>query len=148
VTELVGEPGVLFDDAARTRIRSELTSTLFVEAGAGSGKTTALVARIVRLLAAGDAELAQIAAITFTEAAAAELRLKLYGALLASDAPDLVAKSSNIDDATITTIHGFAQRILAEHPIEAGLPLNFEVADQIASSVAFEERFAGFLDDL
>src|ERR1700733_9228431 len=67
----------LADQADRDRIAADLGSTLFVEAGAGSGKTTALVGRIVCLLAAGGVELADIAAITFTEAAAAELRQKL-----------------------------------------------------------------------
>jgi hypothetical protein len=107
-----------------------------------------LVGRIVQLLATRKATLDEIAAITFTEAAAAELRLRLYDALLKSGDEVLVAMSSEIDDATITTIHGFAQRLLAEHPIEAGLPLHFEVADEIASSLAFEERFAAFLDEL
>jgi ATP-dependent helicase/nuclease subunit A len=138
----------LSDGADRERIAADLASTLFVEAGAGSGKTTALVGRIVRLLAAGGVELAEVAAITFTEAAAAELRQKLYRALRESDSEELRAKASEIDDATITTIHGFAQRLLAEHTIEAGLPLHFEVTDEITATVAFEERFAGFLDDL
>jgi ATP-dependent helicase/nuclease subunit A len=139
---------VLADKADRDRIATDLASTLFVEAGAGSGKTTALVGRIVCLLASGGVELAEIAAITFTEAAAAELRQKLYRALRESDDEGLRAKASEIDDATITTIHGFAQRLLAEHTIEAGLPLHFEVTDEITATVAFEERFASFLDDL
>ena len=46
----------------------------FVEAGAGTGKTTALVTRIVELIAAGALQMERLAAITFTEAAAAELR--------------------------------------------------------------------------
>jgi ATP-dependent helicase/nuclease subunit A len=139
---------MLADRSDRDRISADLASTLFVEAGAGSGKTTALVGRIVCLLASGGVELADIAAITFTEAAAAELRQKLYRALRESDDEALRAKASEIDDATITTIHGFAQRLLAEHTIEAGLPLHFEVTDEITATVAFEERFASSLDDL
>lgn len=69
------------DHAARARIASELGETLFVEAGAGSGKTTMLVARIVALLAGGQAEMGGLAAITFTEAAAAELRERVRQAL-------------------------------------------------------------------
>ena len=69
------------DWAARDRIASELEETLFVEAGAGSGKTTMLVARIVALLAGGRAEMGGLAAITFTEAAAAELRERVRQAL-------------------------------------------------------------------
>ena len=62
------------DQAARDRITTALDRTLFVEAGAGSGKTTALVDRIVALITTGTAEMRGIAAITFTEKAAAELR--------------------------------------------------------------------------
>ena len=56
------------------RLRTELNTTFFVEAGAGTGKTTALVTRIVELIAAGALQMERLAAITFTEAAAAELR--------------------------------------------------------------------------
>ena len=62
------------DQAARDRIATDLDTTLFVEAGAGSGKTTALVGRVVALVASGTVELRTIAAITFTEKAGAELR--------------------------------------------------------------------------
>ena len=62
----------LKDREARERILRETRKTMFVEAGAGTGKTTALVGRIVALVADG-ARIDQIAAITFTEKAAAEL---------------------------------------------------------------------------
>ena len=62
------------DQQHRDRIQQSLDENLFVEAGAGTGKTTALVGRIVTLIASGAAEMSGLAAITFTEAAAAELR--------------------------------------------------------------------------
>ena len=63
------------DQAARERIRTDHESTLFVEAGAGTGKTTALVRRVAELVVTGRVTSArELAAITFTEAAAAELR--------------------------------------------------------------------------
>src|SRR5579863_6034801 len=66
------------DDAgARASIAGRLDSTLVVVAGAGTGKTTALVGRIVELVRSGRAPLREIAAITFTEAAAAELRQRI-----------------------------------------------------------------------
>src|SRR5512139_2507263 len=61
------------DRAARDRIQYDTGATLFVEAGAGTGKTTALVSRIVRLVLEGK-KIERIAAITFTEAAAGELK--------------------------------------------------------------------------
>ena len=62
------------DEDARLRIRESLDETLFVEAGAGTGKTTSLVDRVYGLVLSGRTTLDNIAAITFTEAAAAELR--------------------------------------------------------------------------
>ena len=62
------------DQEQRLRIRTSLDENLFVEAGAGTGKTTALVSRITALIASGQAEMNGLAAITFTDAAAGELR--------------------------------------------------------------------------
>src|SRR5205085_4639573 len=67
----------LADHAARDRIRRDLDATLIVEAAAGTGKTTALVGRIVAALLAGKAALDRIVAVTFTELAAGELKLRL-----------------------------------------------------------------------
>ncbi|HVN50252.1 MAG TPA: UvrD-helicase domain-containing protein, partial [Acidimicrobiales bacterium] len=151
----VSRPVSADDRAARDRIHTELDETLFVEAGAGTGKTTALVDRIVQLIVTGRAELHGIAAITFTEAAAGELRdrvreqLERVSADGEGEAARLAAAAvAEIDTAALTTLHGFAQRILAEHPFEAGLPPGFDVFDEIRSSVAFDERWATFLDDL
>jgi ATP-dependent helicase/nuclease subunit A len=129
-------------------------ATLFIEAGAGTGKTSVLVSRITDLVASGTCALKDIAAITFTEAAAAELRERLHdelvGRIESSDDSDLALTQAlgELDEAAITTIHGFAQRILAEHPIEAGLPLRIRVLDEIESFLAFDRRFGRFLDAL
>ena len=137
------------DTAVRHAIRTELGRTLFVEAGAGTGKTTALVDRVVALVAAGHA-MAGIAAITFTEAAASQLRERIRAALVRAVAAGAVGQEAvdQVDEAAISTLHGFAQRILAEHPLEAGLPPGFEVLDEIGSALAFEERWTAFLDEL
>ena len=88
---------------------------------------------------------AGIAAITFTEAAASELRDRIRTALAEAGETDAV---DQVDEAAISTLHGFAQRILAEHPFEAGLPPAVEVLDEIQSSLAFDERWTAFLDRL
>ena len=62
------------DACSRRIIEEDLDATLFVEASAGTGKTTSLVKRVVNLVATGRTTLKKIAAITFTEAAASELR--------------------------------------------------------------------------
>src|ERR1700687_3685280 len=72
---------VTFDQRARDRIRDDLDTTLVIEAAAGTGKTTALVNRIVSVIASGRGELARIVAVTFTEKAAGELKLRLRGGM-------------------------------------------------------------------
>ena len=141
------------DQADRTRIEEDLDTTLFVEAGAGSGKTTALVQRIVALVASG-VELEHVAAITFTEKAAAELRQRVREEL--EDRQRAVGGASGrfrraldqLDGAAISTLHAFAQRLLFEHPLEAGLPPGVEVLDEIASQVDFEDRWDAFVPEL
>lgn len=120
----------LGDADARRRITDHLDETLFVEAGAGSGKTKSLVDRVVALALSGI-PLREVAAVTFTEKAAAELRDRLRVAFESrraaappgsTDAGRATEALDDLDTAAIGTLHSFAQRILAEHPIEAGLP--------------------------
>jgi ATP-dependent exoDNAse (exonuclease V) beta subunit len=71
----------LLDADVRTLISDSLDETFVVEAAAGTGKTTELVTRIVRVLATGRARMDEVVAVTFTEKAAGELKLRLRGAL-------------------------------------------------------------------
>jgi ATP-dependent helicase/nuclease subunit A len=143
------------DSTARRRIVSDIATNLFVEAGAGAGKTSSLVGRIRTLVADGVA-IDGIAAITFTEKAAAELRqrvrLELRKAAVDSTDSQLVgrfeAALDRLDHAPIGTLHSFARRLLNEFPIEANLPPGFAVLDELESNLAFEERWEDLLDDL
>jgi ATP-dependent helicase/nuclease subunit A len=146
------------DQAARTRIRTDLDTNLFVEAGAGAGKTSSLVGRIIGLVG-HDIDIGAIAAITFTEKAAAELRHRLRDKLadaerdaIEADAADLADKyhraHADLDHAPIGTLHAFARRILNDYPVQAGLPPGFGVLDELESHLAFEERWELLLDQL
>lgn len=138
----------LHDQAARERITTALAETLFVEAGAGSGKTRSLVERVVALVRSG-VPIRRIAAVTFTEKAGAELRDRLRAAFEAMLDPSRDGEErqraeealDDLDGAAIGTLHSFAQRILLEHAIEAGVPPLIEVLDEVASGIAFEERW-------
>jgi ATP-dependent exoDNAse (exonuclease V) beta subunit len=144
---------ILADQPARDRIKYDLDATLFVEAGAGTGKTTALVGRIVSLVLSGVA-MENIAAITFTDRAASELRDRVrrkFEALAATPGAeaDLAAAAlRELDGAALCTLHAFAQRILVDHPIEAGLPPAVEVSDSVSSLLEFDERWAETLHGL
>jgi ATP-dependent exoDNAse (exonuclease V) beta subunit len=144
------------DQPARDRIERDLETTLFVEAGAGSGKTSALVQRVLALVLGGHVELRRVAAITFTEKAGAELRDRIRAELekAAEANPDgdrgnrAGLALEQLDGAAIGTLHSFAQRLLSEHPVEAGLPPRMEVLDEVSSSVAFDARWSSFCDQL
>ncbi|HYN31744.1 MAG TPA: UvrD-helicase domain-containing protein [Ilumatobacteraceae bacterium] len=135
------------DEASRVRIRTDLDTTLFVEAGAGAGKTSSLVARIVNLVRAG-VPITAVAAITFTEKAAAELRSRTRASLEHDPTPEARAALDRLDHAPIGTLHSFARRILFDFPIEAGLPPGFSVLDELESGLAFEEQWDDLLDRL
>ena len=150
----------LVDHQTRDRVgRTGLTETLFVEAGAGSGKTTLLVERIVNLVLRADVSLASIAAITFTEAAATELASRIrahfereQAAAESSGDTDRAQRCrqaiADTDLAAITTLHGFANRILGEFAVAAGLPPQIRVLDEVSSQLAHEDRWQQFVDRL
>lgn len=170
---LTAAPADPVDRAARARIARRLGETLFVEAGAGSGKTTMLVARIVALLAGGQAEMGGLAAITFTEAAAAELRERVRQKLQeaaqdpapnSTDDADSGGPDSGraartdaerercrralreMDAAAIQTLHSFAMALLRERALEAGLPPTFEVSTEIEADIQFDDAWRQWLD--
>src|SRR5919204_3911060 len=114
------------DADARRAITEDLDTTLVVEAAAGTGKTTELVNRILRVLATGRATMVEIVAVTFTEKAAGELKLRLREALeleraAAADAGvrrHLEHALETLEEAHVNTIHGFCAELLRERPVE------------------------------
>jgi len=143
------------DGKARDALRTEFESTLFVDAGAGTGKTTAIVERIGELVAGGHLVMSQLVAITFTEAAAAELRTRVREALdrVASNGdrtPEARERcriaGEQIGDASIDTIHAFAGDLLRTYPLHAGLPPDFTTMDAIEAELDFEDRFRSWFD--
>ena len=92
-------------------------SDLAVVAGAGSGKTHVLVERYLRLLR--TCSIPEIAAITFTEAAATEMRERVRRAVMSD--PALEQHRELLDEAAIGTVHSLGLRLLHEFPVEAGL---------------------------
>src|ERR1035438_982462 len=121
------------DEAARARIRNSLDESLIVEASAGTGKTTELICRIVRVLAAGT-PVHQIVAVTFTHKAAGELKIRLREELDkaraaytdAAERGHLEDAQEHLEEAAIGTIHGFCAQILRERPVEARIDPAFE----------------------
>jgi ATP-dependent exoDNAse (exonuclease V) beta subunit len=140
------------DDQARELIRTAVDQTLIVEAAAGTGKTTELVNRIVRVIAEGRADVREIVAVTFTEKAAGELKLRLRQQLErdrqtadGAAASRLSAAIQNLEEAHVSTIHGFCADLLRERPVEAGVDPLFRVLTEGQSERLFKQAFDAWL---
>ena len=145
-------PVVLQDQADREAITSALDETLVVEAAAGTGKTTELVSRIVRILASGRARVDNIVAVTFTEKAAGELKLRLREALdeargqaSGAEREALNEALRSLEEAHVSTIHGFCAELLRERPVEARVDPLFKVLIEPQAARLFEHAFSGWI---
>ena len=148
------------DTERRVRALADHGSTLMVEAAAGTGKTSLLAGRLVLLMAAGVRP-RSIAAITFTEFAAAELAARIRGytdellaggmpAGMAAALPDKLsaAQRAHLQDASdcldelgAATIHGFCQDIILAHAIEARVDPGAQVIDADGADVLLRTVF-------
>ncbi|OCK59851.1 UvrD-helicase domain-containing protein [Bradyrhizobium sp. LMTR 3] len=148
------------DDRDRLRALAELNSTLIVEAAAGTGKTSLLAGRVVMLLAEGE-DPASIAAITFTELAAGELRQRVaqyLESLLSGKVPEemklclpaalgperrdaLGTAAERLHQLTCSTIHGFCNDLLSAYAVEAGIDPGAEVMDRDQADFVFGAIF-------
>ena len=159
------------DQEHRDRARLELRANAVVEAGAGTGKTTLLTDRLVFQLLGGEhaVEVTRLVALTFTEKAAAEIKVRLAdklsevaagsGARLleevrarfglpAEEAARLARRAlEDLDKAQIGTIHSFAAHVLRLFPVEAGVDPGFTVDDGRFFEELFESEWAAFLDE-
>ena len=144
------------DQATRDRAMKGLDTSFFLQAGAGTGKTSVLVGRVVEAVRSGRATLREIVAITFTEKAAGELRDRVRRELhdaqgeaaregREEEAERLTLALHEVDAAHIETIHAFASSLLRERPLEAGLDPNFTVLDAVSEQLDFEESWQNWL---
>lgn len=116
-----------------------------IVAGAGSGKTTVMAARVVWLVGTGQVAPEQVLGLTFTNKAAGELAERVRRALIAAGVtdPDVIDPDNPPGEPTISTYHAFAGRLLTEHGLRIGLePTTRLLADatryQLAAKVLRE----------
>jgi ATP-dependent exoDNAse (exonuclease V) beta subunit len=153
------------DAAARLRALCDYTATLLVEAGAGSGKTALMAGRVALMLAQDEIRPRDIVAITFTEAAAAELlerierfiaalsagivprelRLALPTGLSADQAAAIKRAKAALDEITCTTIHGFCQQLIKPYPVEARIDPGASIIDPAAADLAYQDLMQAWL---
>jgi ATP-dependent helicase/nuclease subunit A len=129
---------------------------VFLMAGAGTGKTRVLVKRYCDAVIEDGAGVESILAFTFTEKAAGELRHRIRKELAArADAEPGTERSRELwrlardtERAWIGTIHGFCRRLLAAHPVAAGLDPRFRVLTEAEAELIAEEAFDAALDEV
>lgn len=107
-------------------------------AGAGSGKTAVLTARFVHLVDAHGLPVRRVAALTFTEKAAAQMRERIAAAL---ESRGRLADLEEVEFAPISTIHSFCARLLRLHAVDAGLDPAFQVLDANESLLLREDAW-------
>ncbi|HLX36192.1 MAG TPA: UvrD-helicase domain-containing protein [Candidatus Binataceae bacterium] len=145
------------DQRVRDRIRRDLDTTLIIEAAAGTGKTTELVNRIIAVIASGRARLREIVAVTFTEKAAGELKLRLReeidrafreaAGFSPAEQEHLRLALEDLEEARIGTIHSFCADLLRERPVEARVDPAFEVAPEDVATNLFESAFERWFEE-
>jgi ATP-dependent helicase/nuclease subunit A len=144
------------DAADRDRIRTDLDHSYVVEAAAGTGKTTVLVERVINVLASAHAgaTIDKIVAVTFTEKAAGELKLRLREELEAARQRETGERRARLEEALryleearVSTIHGFCADLLRERPVESRIDPQFQVLTEDQASRLYDLAFESWLQD-
>lgn len=122
---------------------------LLISAAAGSGKTSVLVERILRLVSVKGLSIDRMLVVTFTRAAAAELRerLELRLADAAENDPRMLAQSELVANAQISTIHGYCQRVVHERFEHCGIDPQFSICEAATRERLFNACLEEALDE-
>jgi ATP-dependent helicase/nuclease subunit A len=144
------------DEDARERARADHATSLVLDAGAGTGKTTLLVERIEALVRSGRARLEEVAAVTFTENAATTMKLRLRerleraratAGLPAAERARVDAALDVLERASVSTIHALCAQILQERPLECGVLPGFRMADEAQADALFMDTWEEWLGE-
>lgn len=129
-------------------------SNILVSAAAGSGKTAVLVERIIRMICDGEhpVDIDRLLIVTFTNAAAAEMRERIAAGITARLEADpgnehIQKQSALLHNAQITTIDSFSLFLIRNHFNEIGLDPDFRVADEGEIKLLQQEVLAQLLED-
>ncbi len=127
--------------------------SVLVSASAGSGKTAVLIERIIRIIIDGKANVDEMLVVTFTDAAASEMRLRLSKAIRArmaecpDDAPRMKEQLNRLYKAYISTIDSFALRVIREFFHETDLEPGFAIADDVQTALLRSETASELFED-
>lgn len=141
------------EDKNREQILNDFSKNILIEAGAGSGKTTILVNRILNQIKTTEITLDKIVAITFTDKSAIELQdrfqaqlSKAFQLATGEEKQKLKKAMADADKIHISTIHSFCLGLLKEMPFEAGLSLDAKVVQDHLDIKFKKEIFSNFCE--
>ncbi len=120
------------------KLAVDCDSNVVVAAGAGSGKTTVLAERFLRLISEGKAGVGNILTLTFTRKAAAEMNERIYQRLINSNNSAAVVQAAEFDKAKISTLDSFSAQIVRNGSERFGVPGDFTSDNDAAVTIARE----------
>ena len=138
---------------AQLKAINTLDKSVLVSAAAGAGKTTILIDRIIGIILGGKANVDEMLVVTFTNAAAAEMRLRLGAAIRKrmrenpEDAAKMKEQLSRLHRSYISTIDSFAQRVVKEFFYEIDMEPEFSVCDEVQGELMKREAVSELLDE-
>lgn len=127
-------------------------ANILVAAAAGSGKTTVLVSRIINKVIVDNVDIDKLLVVTFTNAAASEMKEKLLNKLYEAidkepDNKNLQRQINLINRAHISTIHSFCLDVIRNNFFELGISANFRVGDETEIEIMKEEAIEKVFED-
>ncbi len=128
---------------SQQQIIEEKNKGIIVSASAGSGKTSTMIARITNLIKNKKVDVKRLLVLTFTNAAASDMREKLVANLQNEVSSNLIDLDSifQIASSNISTIDSFCQTLLRKYCYEVAIDPNFNVLDETAQKLLMENAF-------
>ncbi len=157
---LMQEKGHFTD--AQFEVIKHSEGNLLVSASAGSGKTSILIEKIVRLILGGGVKLKRLLVVTFTNNASLEIKQRLYKSLSESNNEKLFEELDDLSTSDILTFDSFCIKVVKEFGYTIGRNNNFSVADEALSGFLknqaldnvftnhnknFDEKFKNFINN-
>ncbi len=143
---------IKYTDAQQKAIDTT-NKSLLVSAAAGSGKTAVLVQRIIEMVCHADGpDIDRLLVVTFTNAAAAEMKDKIYRAIMQKIAENPSDKRLKrqlllLPNANIQTIHGFCLNLIKQNINMLDIPVNFRIADEVETAVLKQKCVTELIED-
>ena len=128
-------------------------SNLLVSAAAGSGKTAVLVERIIELIVKDKIDIDKLLIVTFTNAAAGEMRERILQAIIDelekedSDKTELRRQMTLLNKASITTLHSFCINVIRKNFHVIGIDPTFRIADMTEGKILIQESLEEILEE-